>query len=254
MRIAQITDPHVAAAPTVHDGAGTLARVLADVATLKPAPDLVMLTGDMAADGVAPDYALLRSVLAGCGLPMAAVPGNHDRRADFAATLRDAGARVGELPFLNLSLDLGPLRVLALDTLDEGRSAGLLCESRLAWAAAQLDEAIGRPVLLYMHHPPFMIGQAVADGSACRNGARLGALVARHGGVLAVSCGHVHRPVQRLWAGTLGNVCPSVAWEVALDQPAQGPVHLRPQRPGYQLHDWRPDTGLVVHTRILPDL
>lgn len=253
MRIAQVTDPHVTTDPDGYDGAGTLARVLADVAALTPAPDLVMLSGDLTEDGTPAQYARARAVLAGFRLPIAAVPGNHDRRAALAEGLRGSGVQVGEGAFLHVALDVGPVRLLALDTLDEGHPAGLLCTERLAWAAARLDEAPGRPVLVFLHHPPFMIGQAVADVSACRNGAQLGTLVARHGGVLAVCCGHVHRPVQRLWAGTLGNVCPSIAWEVGLDQPVGGPVALRPQRPAYQLHDWRPDTGLVIHTRFLPD-
>lgn len=253
MRIAQITDPHVNVDPIAYDGAEALASVLADVARLDPAPDLIVLTGDLAADGARAEYDLARGVLSACRIPMIAVPGNHDARAAFAFALRGSDVRIGDDPFLNLRLDLGGLRILALDTLDEGHPGGLLCEARLGWVTDALDAAVGRSVMIFMHHPPFTIGQPVADGSNCRNGERLGQLVARHGGVLAVSCGHVHRAVHRAWAGTIGNVCPSVAWEVAIDQPAGGPVHLVPQRPAYQLHDWRPDTGLVTRTRFLPE-
>ncbi len=254
MRIAQITDPHVSATSVAYDGAEALASVLADVEKRDPAPDLVVLTGDLAADGDRAEYDLARRVLSGCRIPMLAIPGNHDVRAAFAFALRGSGVRIGDDPFLNISLDLGRLTILALDTLDEGQPAGLLCDERIAWVTERLDEAVGRSVMIFMHHPPFTIGQPVADGSNCRGGERLGQLVARHGGVLTVSCGHVHRAAHRAWAGTVGNVCPSVAWEVALDQPAGGPVHLVPQSPAYQLHDWRPDTGLVTRSRFLPEL
>jgi 3',5'-cyclic-AMP phosphodiesterase len=65
--------------------------------------------------------------------------------------------------------------------------------------------------------------------------------------VLAVACGHAHRAAQVGWAGTVGRVCPAVAWEAPLDLPLAEPFRLEPQAPGFDLHDWSPSRGLVSH-------
>jgi 3',5'-cyclic-AMP phosphodiesterase len=249
MRIVQITDPHVTAADPGPDGyhsAAAFEAVLQRAAALDPAPDLVVLTGDLADNGTPAEYGRVRAILAGCRLPLAAIPGNHDRRAGFVAAL-DGTVATGTLPFLNFSLDLGPLRVIGLDTVGvEGGAAGLLCEDRLSWVADRLGED-DRPVLLFMHHPPFRIGQRIADESRCRNGESLAAIIARDRRVRLVGCGHAHLPAQVAWAGTQGSVCPAVAWEVPFDHPPGAPFRLRPRAPAFQLHAWSAAGGLVSH-------
>ena len=85
MRIAQITDVHMTAGPPEpggYDSAGALEAVIAAVLPLHP--DVVLLTGDLAASGQAAEYRRLRAVIAGLRLPILAVPGNHDDRETFA--------------------------------------------------------------------------------------------------------------------------------------------------------------------------
>jgi 3',5'-cyclic-AMP phosphodiesterase len=250
VRIAQVTDPHLTATgptPGGYDAAAALAAVLARIAALDPAPTLVMLTGDLPENGTPDEYRRLREMLAGFPLPLAAIPGNHDRRGVFAAGLAGGGIAIGAGPFLQVAADAGPVRVLGLDSLgEESEAAGSLCDARLAWVAARLAED-ARPVVIFLHHPPFPIGQAHADASLCRDGGRLGEIVARHAQVLAVACGHAHLAAQVAWAGTLGRVCPAVAWEAPLDLPLDEPFRLEPQAPGFELHDWSPSRGLVSH-------
>jgi 3',5'-cyclic AMP phosphodiesterase CpdA len=146
-----------------------------------------------------------------------------------------------------------PVRVIGLDTVDEGSAAGMLCPDRLDWVAARLSEDDGRPVLIFMHHPPFHTGIRFSDATACANGDRLAVLVATHGRVLRVACGHVHRAVDTAWAGTVAGICPGVAWQVPLDLSPGGRPRLVRQRPGFQLHLWTPGQGLVTHTEYLAD-
>jgi Icc protein len=77
--------------------------------------------------------------------------------------------------------------------------------------------------------------------------------VAQHPNVRMVSCGHVHRAVQARWAGTLAGICPAVAWALPLDLSPAARPRLEPQHPGFQLHLWSPDLGLVTHTEYLED-
>ncbi len=248
MRIAQITDPHVTPAAGAYDPAAALGAVLARVAALDPPPDLVVFSGDLAENGRPEDYTRFREIVAGCDLPMLALPGNHDRRDAFVAGLAGSDVLIGTPPFLHLAIEDGPVRLIGLDTLAEGEAAGLLCEARLRWVAERLAADDDRPVMLFMHHPPFRIGQPVADSSNCRGGDALAAIVARHPRVArgrlrprasgdAAGLGRHHR--LDLSGGGLGG---------AARQPSERPFRLVPQRPGFQLHAWSEALGLVTHT------
>jgi 3',5'-cyclic AMP phosphodiesterase CpdA len=253
--IAQVTDPHVSTAGAALYGGyvpdRAFARALERLAGLEPRPDFVWLTGDLVDHGTADEYARFRELIAGFELPTAAIPGNHDRRDTFAAGLAGTGVAIGTEPFLHLVVEDHPIRMIGLDTVGPG-DAGELCPARLAWLAARLAEAPDRPTLIFMHHPPFLTGIRAMDALRCMDGDGLAAIVAPHGQVLGVSAGHVHRSVQTGFAGTAGNVCPSVAWAVPLDLASDDPTRLVPQEPGFQLHLWRPGIGLVTHTEFLP--
>ena len=55
-------------------------------------------------------------------------------------------------------VDAGALRLLALDTHVPGKPYGLICEERRGWLARELAAAMDRPVMVFMHHPPFATG------------------------------------------------------------------------------------------------
>ncbi|TPE47952.1 phosphodiesterase [Amaricoccus solimangrovi] len=258
MLIAQVTDPHVSLPGTIlfggYDPARALTAVLTRLARLDPRPDLVFLTGDLTENGRPEEYAHFLRLLDGFDLPMAAIPGNHDRRDAFAAAFRDSPVLIGgdPAPGLQLGLDLPPALILGLDTLGlEGDPAGALPEERLAWLARRLEAAEGRPALVFMHHPPILTGIAAMDIWRLADPAPLEALLRRHPNVLRVACGHVHRAVEAGFAGTICGVCPSVAWAVPLFEPAIRAPVVR-QCPAFQLHALTP-SGLVTHTEFLRD-
>ena len=139
------------------------------------------------------------------------------------------------------------MRLIALDTLVPGKGYGALCPERLDWLEARLAES-DRPTILFMHHPPFDCGIAAFDGMGCtEGGARLAELVRRHVNVERVMCGHVHRPIQVRWAGTMASIAPSTAHQVTLDLHDQAPLSMMMEPPGIALHLWREGTGLVTH-------
>jgi 3',5'-cyclic-AMP phosphodiesterase len=128
-----------------------------------------------------------------------------------------------------------------------GKGHGALCEERLGWLEARLGES-DRPTVLFMHHPPFDCGIDAFDGMKLNEGAdRLAAIVRRHSHVERVMCGHVHRPIQVLWAGTMASIAPSTAHQATLDL-HEGTAHsLMMEPPGLALHLWKPGMGLVTH-------
>lgn len=255
--IAQITDAHVARPGTRlyggYDPQAALARTLAALAALEPRPDIVLFTGDLTADGQPEEYATCRALLEDCGLAVVAIPGNHDRRAAFVEAFAGSAVRIGSGPFLHLVIEDQPLRLIGLDTLGaDGASRGLLCHDRLDWLEATLAAAPERPTLVFMHHPPFATGIDFMDAIGCEGGDRLAVLLAGRRNLVRVICGHVHRAVETGFAGTIGSVCPAIAWEVPLRLGPSVPTGMVPQPPAFQLHVWRGNGGLVTHTVRLP--
>ena len=255
MLIAQISDMHVRAPDSKSfagiDTAANLARAVAHLATLEPAPDVILATGDLVSDGRPAEYAILRGLLAPLGPPVYLIPGNHDIREEMLAAFPDHGYLPREGTFLHYVIERYPVRLLALDTVVPGELGGEVCAERLAWLDARLGEAAERPTVIFMHHPPFACGLAPFDATRCRGGAAMGAIVARHPHVERVLCGHIHRPVETRWHGTMASVCPSTALQLDLDLRADGVFTWSDEPIQCQLHLWRPGAGLVTHTLLI---
>lgn len=215
---------------------------------LTTAPDLVLVTGDLAENGLAAEYELVRGELGRLPMPVYVIPGNHDDRRNLHAAFAPDGYLPAEPDRpLHYAVELGPMLLVALDTLVEGEPGGELDELGLAWLKTQLKAATGRPALVAMHHPPFDTGIGHMDAMGCRGHAALAALLAGYPNVERVVCGHVHRAVQVRFGGTLASIAPGVAHQVAfaLDEGATPSFVMEP--PAFHLHLWRPKQGLVTH-------
>jgi 3',5'-cyclic AMP phosphodiesterase CpdA len=250
MLIAQISDTHIRPKGVLAmgrvDTAGYLARAVAHINALRPAPDIVLITGDLVDAGMAEEYAYFRELIAPLAMPVRLIPGNHDLRDPLRATF----ASHRYLPsgdFLQYVIESAPVRLIALDTLAPGAPHGELCARRLDWLEARLAES-DRPTILFMHHPPFACGMKGFDEARLNVGAeRLAAIVRAHPNVERVLCGHVHRPIQVRWAGTIASVGPSTAHQAVLDLAPDAPLMYAMEPPAVALHQWRPGTGLVTH-------
>ncbi len=250
MLIAQITDIHLGFEPEnpFELNRRRLHRTLGALLALDPAPDLLLVTGDLTDLGDVGAYRHLRRALRKAPFPVHLGLGNHDRRAGFLEVFPETGTADG---FVQYAIEAGPVRILMLDTLEEGRQGGAFCETRARWLDQRLGEAPDRPTILVLHHPPVATGiEWMSAGPREAWVERLTAVVARHDHVVAALAGHIHRPIVTGWAGTLLAVCPSVAPQVALDLgPMQDPDD-RPMiveaPPGFALHLWT-GAALVSH-------
>ena len=66
----------------------------------------------------------------------------------------------------------------------------------------------------------------------------------------SILCGHLHRAIDRRFAGTVAGTAPSTAHQLRLNLTAEAPLRFMFEPPGYQLHVWRQDSGLVTHTAV----
>jgi 3',5'-cyclic AMP phosphodiesterase CpdA len=258
MLIAQISDLHVRGDHTpanTHVPTNALLEAcVAHLNALDPRPDVVLATGDLTDLGRDQDFALLREILAPLAMPVFMIPGNHDDRAGLRRAFPEASHLAAEPDWIQYTVEDWPVRLVALDTVDPGEPHGRLCAARLAWLDARLAEQPERPTVLFMHHPPFKTGIAHMDDINLIEGAEaLGAIVRRNEQVERVLCGHVHRPIQLRWHGTIASVAPSPAHQVMLDLRSEGPAAFKLEPPACQLHLWRDDQGIVSHTSVIGD-
>jgi len=243
MLLAQLSDTHVlepgAVLCGVVDTAALLAAAVAHVNALEPSPDFVLVTGDLVDDGSQAQYAHLRQLLAPLRAPVILVPGNHDDPAALLAEFPDQRGRAVH--------DLGPLRLVVLDSRLPGQPGGCLGEEQLRWLDEVLATDRGRPALVAVHHPPFVTGIVHMDGMGLQDAEAFGEVIARHPHVERVLSGHLHRPIQVRWRGTLALTAPSVAHQVSLDLRPDGTATFTFEPAAILLHWWRHDAGLVTH-------
>lgn len=249
--IAQITDIHIGfdAGNPEEMNRTRLDAVLREIAAMPRQPDLIVASGDLTENGVIEDYRTLKGLFDRCGVPVLPMMGNHDVRETFREIFPEVPTHDG---FVQYAVDTGPLRLVLLDTLEYGRHGGGFCDTRAAWLEARLAET-DRPVVVFLHHPPMQTGidwMTIAADEPWA--AKVEEVIARHGNVVAVLAGHIHRPIIAAWAGTRVSVCPSTAPQVALDlreiDPASpdGRAMIIAEPPGYGLHLWNGQT-LISH-------
>ncbi|RQR49033.1 phosphodiesterase [Burkholderia sp. Bp9140] len=252
MLLAQISDLHIKRPGQLAyrrvDTAAALARCVAKLNALVPRPDAVLVTGDLTDFGHDDEYRHLRDLLAPLEIPYYLMVGNHDDREGLRRAFADRPELQGG-EFVQYALDVGAVRVLALDSQVPGTSHGDLCEARLAWLAAQLDAARDRPVIVALHHPPFAsgIGHMDALRLAPAAAAKLDALLRGYPNVERVLCGHVHRTMFTRFGGTLASAVPAPAHQVAFDLRADAPSAFRLEPPAFAVHFHSPETGMTSH-------
>lgn len=253
MLIAQITDLHIGFSGDRPDEPNLvrLERVIDALATLSPAPDLLIASGDLTEHGDEASYRRLKSALARLPFPIHYALGNHDRRAPFRSAIPDAPDVEG---FVQYAIESGPVRCLVLDTLDESRHGGAFCVVRAQWLADRLAERPERPTIIVLHHPPVEVGIAWMDPDPAEPWITLLAETIRdHDNIVALLTGHVHRPISLTWQGCALIICPSSAPEIALDftpadpaHPENGHLTIVEGAPGFAIHRWT-GTRLVTH-------
>jgi Icc protein len=248
--IAQISDTHILAQasdqPAASLRADCLRRCVADIKLQRP--DAVIFTGDTVQHGSPDEYALLRELLAPLDAPLYLVPGNRDEKNALRAAFSDHPQLPADGDFLHYTVEDHSVRLVAIDSTFPGERKGRFCERRQAWLDGVLNEQTERPTLLFIHHPPFDVGDHYVGGYR-RPGeaAALADIVGRHAQVAALLCGHVHWPVETRWAGTEARIMPSIAVDVRKgidEEQARG-------RPIYLLHRLPGEDSLVSEARMV---
>jgi 3',5'-cyclic AMP phosphodiesterase CpdA len=253
IHIAQISDLHIkrpgALAYGRVDTAKALERCVAALNEFSPAPDFVVISGDLADTPTAEEYEYLKRLLAPLKLPFAAVPGNHDSRELMRLSFPQADYAFASGP-LNQKVEVGGLDLLLLDSSVPGKPHGELDAPTLQWLDAILASSTARPALVFLHHPPFLSGIWHMDRQNLGSSTELASIVEHHPRVRLIAAGHVHRAVLTMFAGIPATICPAPNHAVDLDLAELRQPSFKVEPPAFHLHTWFPGEGfgsVVTH-------
>lgn len=222
MRVVHLTDLHVQAWPSWRELPGKRLLGTANLyllgrrakfdpetqaaavrAALRERPDLVVITGDLTAQGTEEEFRLARALLQPLldAVPCLMVPGNHDVYAGDAAREdrmgRTFGAYLGPQGRLPYLVQVDDVAVLAVETCRAHLlSSGLTPSAQLGQAASLLDGLPSpRPFVFLALHYPLRNRRGQPYGPATRalaNAAEVEAFLAGTDRVDAVLHGHEH--------------------------------------------------------------
>jgi 3',5'-cyclic AMP phosphodiesterase CpdA len=247
VRIAQISDLHIKPPGSLAygrvDTATALQRCVTALNEFKPAPDFVVISGDLADTPLSEEYEYLKRLVAPLKPTFASLPGNHDSRDLMRAAFPRADYAFASGP-LNQKIEIGGLDLLLLDSSVAGKPHGELDAATLTWLEAALASSATRPALLFLHHPPFQTGIWHMDRQNLLNASELASIVRRHPRVQLLAAGHVHRAVLTIVAGVPATICPAPNHAVDLDIEHLREPSFKVEPPAFHLHTWFPGEGL----------
>lgn len=222
-RFLQLSDLHIvvegARASGILDTRSILVRTIDRLLNMKAALgplDAVLVSGDISDDGSADSYAFAKAELQRLGLPIFAVPGNHDAREAFRNVFSDL-TETSTLSLVDWAKPINGTLVVGLDTLVEGKSGGRLQEASIEFLQNALESWNGGPVVVMLHHPPIKTGIQFMDAIGLENPQSLKSAVADVDHDILFIAGHVHS----VHHGRLGNfrvaTAPSICSGFGLD-------------------------------------
>jgi 3',5'-cyclic-AMP phosphodiesterase len=253
MLIVQLTDLHVRprgqASNRVSETNMLTEQAFRVVHAMRPAPDMVLITGDLTECGLPSEYEMFFDLWRrNLGRPIYVIPGNHDRRENLRARLSHLPGVVDDPEFVQYVVEDHQVRVIMLDTVVPGAAHGSLSAAQLAWLDARLAERPETPTLIGMHHPAFMTGLPHMDRIALRDQEGFASVIGKHRQVRRIIAGHHHRPITGQVAHAVATVSPSVAHQVELTFDADDPGAFNFEPPAYQVHVCGAAGGFVTHT------
>lgn len=253
VRIAQISDLHIKPPGSLAygkvDTAKALERCVEALNEFDPAPDFVVISGDLADTPSADEYQYLKRLLAPLKLPFAGIPGNHDSRELMRAALPSASYAFAA-GALNQKISVDGLDLVLLDSSVHGKPHGQLDAPTLQWLEETLAAAPDRPAILFLHHPPFKAGIWHMDRQNLLNASEFAPIVRRHSRVQLIATGHIHRATLAMFAGVPTTICPAPNHAVDLDLDKLRVPSFKVEPPAFHLHTWFPGEGfgnVVTH-------
>ena len=205
--IAQVTDCHLPADPqreyrgiNPYENLGVL---LEKLKVLKP--DLLLASGDLSEDGSRASYTALQQFFDPLGIPVLALPGNHDDAVMLAEFFPGSPVDTVEVS------EYGQWQIIRLNSCLPGKPEGRLGKKILAELESVLEKSQQSSQLIAVHHQPVTIGSPWIDKYRLFDPEAFLQLIDKYPGVKAVVWGHVHQVFEAERNGTTMLGSPSSA-------------------------------------------
>ncbi|QPH54783.1 metallophosphoesterase [Pontivivens ytuae] len=247
MKLIHISDTHLVA-PGAQllglDPDARLREVIASVNLNHPDADLCIFSGDLTDSGDLDSYVALQAILRDLALPYRLMLGNHDHRSHFTRVFPEhVHSAEGFVQTLHRGNDAD---LLLLDSLNDAHPAtGRLCDARLGWLERALQAPTERPLIVFVHHPPFDIGMPWFRPMLLENGADVLALLLAHDRVAHLAFGHVHLDTNGVHRGLSFSSTRGTAHKIAFSESANETFYTAAS-PGYDVL-LATETGVIVH-------
>ncbi len=245
VRVAHITDTHLGehADFTLLDMETdlSLSLVLQAIEQCIPAPDVILVTGDIADHGSRAAYERLRSKLARFQQPKLWINGNHDS-VDCMRSVIGVGSELAR------RVCIGEWQIIMLDTTMRGAVGGVIACAELEFLRACLRQHSKKFSLVCLHHQPVPVGCQWLDEQRIANADEFLALLDNFHGVRGVLWGHVHQLFEQQRDAMLLMSTPSTCVQFA---PGNDEFKVDDKAPGYRWLELFPDGHLVTEVRRL---
>jgi len=230
-KVIQISDCHLYADHNQQGYAGinpylSLRKVLADVATQQA--DLLIVSGDLSADGSAASYQHFLTLWqeSGINCPYVVLPGNHDVLAVMTTQFPEVNLWLS-YPYWQ-PLILGRWQIQFINTKTSG-SKGYVSPAQLE-ALSQALFIADSPQLLVAHHHPLPC-HAWMDTHGWQNAGQLLAVIDNAPQVKGLIYGHIHAEKHDKLGACDFLACPSTCWQWAM----QAEFGFSSALPGYRV-------------------
>lgn len=232
MKFIQLSDLHLVPPGQTLKGLNPAKRLDAAIAAINARhcdAAFCVLSGDLTHAGNEEAYRHLAEVLKGLKIPHYLMVGNHDLRGRVIKHFSQA--QCDENGFVQYHVEVGDHVFLMLDTVREKSHWGEYCAKRGAWLAAKLAQFKGRPIHIFMHHPPFDVGIPSLDAIRLLDTQHFERAIGTGGNIRQIFFGHIHRPLGGHWNGIPVTAVPCLNHQVQLDLVTKDHIPLSHEPP-----------------------
>ncbi len=243
VRVAHITDTHLGEhadfALLDMETDRSLDYVLQSIEQLTLAPDVILVTGDIADHGSRAAYETLKSKLARFPQPKLWINGNHDA-VDCMRSVVGFGNELAR------RVCIGAWQIIMLDTTMRGAVGGVIARAELEFLRNCLQQQPHKFSLVCLHHQPVPIGCKWLDAQKIANADEFLALLNNFGGARGVLWGHVHQLFEQQCDALLLMSTPSTCVQFA---PGSDKFKVDDKAPGYRWLELHADGHLQTEVR-----
>lgn len=193
-KIIQITDTHLFEDPSTEllevCTNKRFESVLAHVNQHHADADLLVISGDLVHDDGGA-YQRLHGLLSEWHDRLQVIPGNHDIREALIGAF-SCDTRLDD-QHITFNVEHSGWQIIGLDTLLDGRVEGDVDDVQWNWLEQILVANPEQPSLVFMHHPPVIVGSKWVDKLGLISFERFKVVVEENPQIKLVVCGHIHQ-------------------------------------------------------------